>query len=218
RARTLDIPAERGQIMDRSGSILVDSRPSIAVVLSPPDLPHSPAQRSRLYARLESVLQIAPTRERCKIAGRGVLRLGPIRCEVAQQLAQLPYQNVTIKKDVPAAVQYYIAERQDQFPGVNVEQIWLRRYPLHTLAAQLFGTIGPINKDEIHERRYRGVSPNAIIGQSGLEWYYDRYLRGTDGAERVQVDALGRFKGDISQKKPTAGHSLKLSLDVSVQR
>ena len=37
------------------------------------------------------------------------------------------------------------------------------------------------------------MSPNAIIGQSGLEAYYDRYLRGTDGAEQVQVNALGQF-------------------------
>jgi penicillin-binding protein 2 len=218
RVRTLDIPAERGQISDRSGSILVDSRPSIAVVLSPPDLPRSFTQRNRMYARLESILGISPARERCKVPGRGVLRLGPIRCAVATQLALLPYQNVTIKKDVAPAVQYYLAERQDQFPGVDVEQIWLRRYPLHTLAAQLFGTIGRISATEVHERRYRGVSPNAIVGQSGLEWYYDRYLRGTDGAEQVQVDALGRFKGDISQTKPITGHSLKLSLDVGLQR
>jgi penicillin-binding protein 2 len=216
--RTLDIPAQRGTIVDRSGTTLVDSRPSIAVVLSPPDLPHNPRARSNLYSRLESLLKIAPTRERCKIAGRGVLRLGPIRCTVAQQLALLPYQNVTIKTDVSRFVQYYIAERQDQFPGVNIEQVWLRRYPLASLAAQLFGTIGPINKDELKEKRYRGVSQNAIIGQSGLEWYYDRYLRGTDGSQRVQVDALGRFKGYLQQTPPVAGHSLKLSLDVGLQR
>jgi penicillin-binding protein 2 len=218
RFRTLDIPAQRGNILDRSGSVLVDSRPSIAIVLSPPDLPHRTGQRLRLYARLESMLGIPPARERCPVAGHGVHRLGPIRCAVAQQLALLPYQNVTIKKDVPPAVQYYIAERQDQFPGVSVEQIWLRRYPLHSLAAQLFGTIGPISPTEVKNRRYRGVSPNAIVGQSGLEWYYDRYLRGTDGAEKVQVDALGRFKGDISQTPPSTGHSLKLSLDVGLQR
>jgi penicillin-binding protein 2 len=101
---------------------------------------------------------------------------------------------------------------------VSVEQVWLRRYPLHDLAAQLFGTVGPITQPELHEARYRGVNQQSIVGQSGLEWYYDRYLRGKDGAERIQVDALGRFKGYLSQRKPIAGHSLKLSLNLGLQK
>ena len=132
-------------------------------------------------------------------------RLAPIQCAAAQQQALLPYANVTVKTDVRPQVQYYLAERQDQFPGVNVEQVWLRRYPLGDKAAQLFGTVGPINASEVHTARYRGVSQNAIVGQSGLEWYYDHYLRGDDGAARVQVDALGRFKGYLSQTRPVAG-------------
>ena len=46
-------------------------------------------------------------------------RLAPIPCAVAQQLALLPYANVTLKTDVPNDVHYYLAERQDQFPGVQ---------------------------------------------------------------------------------------------------
>ena len=190
RVRHLDVPAQRGQILDRSGNVLVDSRPSMAVQLSPPDLPHNPHQQSLLYARLAAVLQISTKRGRCPVAVHGkrkVFLLGPIRCAVAQQLALLPYANVTIKTDVSKYVQYYLAERQDQFPGVNVQKVWLRQYPLHTLAAQLFGTVGPINPLEVHTARYRGVSQNAIVGQSGLEWYYDRYLRGRDGSTTVQV-------------------------------
>ena len=218
RVRDIAIPSPRGQILDRSGNILVDSRPSIAIQLSPPDLPQNPARRRHLYTRLAGVLGMSTRRQRCPVAGHGVLRMAPIPCAVAQQQALLPYANVTVKADVDRSVQFYLAERQDQFPGVNVEQVWLRSYPLNDTAAQLFGTVGPINATEIHETRYRGVSQNAIIGKSGLEWYYDHYLRGQDGAERVQVDALGHFTGELSQRKPNPGHSLKLSLDVSLQK
>jgi penicillin-binding protein 2 len=218
RVRDIGIPAPRGQILDRSGNILVDSRSAIAVQLSPPDLPRNPVRRGRLYSRLAEVLGIPTQRKRCPVVGHGVRRLAPIPCDVAQQQALLPYANVTIKTDVSKYVHYYLAERADEFPGVNVEQVYLRSYPLHSLAAQLFGTVGPINSTEVYEPRYRGVSQNAIIGQSGLEWYYDRYLRGEDGADRVQVDSLGRFKGDLSQSKPIPGHSLKLSLDVGLQQ
>ncbi len=65
----------------------------------------------------------------------------------------------------------------------------------------------------VHDPRFRGVSQNDVVGQSGLEWYYDRYLQGVDGADRVQVNALGQFNGYLSEHKPIPGHNLKLSLE-----
>ena len=224
--RSIDIPARRGNIVDRSGNLLVDSRSAIAVQISPPDLPvpmqtsllaHPPRADAALYDHLAGVLGMPTNPGRCPIDGVGVVHLSPIGCAVAQGYAQLPYQDVTVKTDVSKYVQYFIQERQDRFPGVTVGQVWLRRYPLGTLAAQLFGTVGRITAPEVHEARYRGVSENATVGQSGLEWYYDKYLRGQDGAARVQVDALGGFQGDLSEIKPVAGHTLKLSLDVPLQ-
>ncbi len=227
RARSISVPAPRGQILDRSGTVLVDSTPVPAVLISPPDLPvpittslltSPPPADQRVYDRLASVLGISTRPMRCRVPGQGIASLTRIACAVAQKWAVLPYANVTIKTDVPNDVQYYIQERSDQFTGVDVEQVWLRRYPMKELAAQLFGTVGPINSSEVHEKRYKGVSQSAVVGQSGLEWYYDNYLRGLDGADRVQVDALGRFRGDLSQRQPVAGNNLKLSLDVKLQQ
>ena len=78
--------------------------------------------------------------------------------------------------------------------------------------------MGPISPQEVKDPHYKGVSQNAIVGQSGLEWYYDRYLRGQDGAQRVQVDSLGRFTRYLSGRTPVAGHNLRLSLDVGLQK
>jgi penicillin-binding protein 2 len=218
RVRDIAIPAQRGEIVDRSGNVLVDSRSAIAVQIAPPDLPASPAKRRNLYLRLAQVLGVSTQPKRCPVARRGVLFLAQIPCTVSQQRALLPYANVTIAKDVPPAVHFYLAERQDQFPGVEEPTIYLRSYPLKDLAAQLFGTVGPINAQEIPQPHFRGVNQNSVVGQSGLEWYYDHYLRGQDGADRVQVDALGRFKGYLSRNRPVGGHSLKLSLDIGLQK
>jgi penicillin-binding protein 2 len=227
RVRQVAIPAPRGEIWDRNGAVLVASRKALAVQVSPPDLPvpiqatdrgRAPAKDRVLYRRLAKVLDMPTKPAKCKVSGQGVLRLAPIPCDIAQQQALLPYADVTIKTDVSKYVQYYLAERQDEFPGVNVQQVYLRNYPLNTVAAQLFGTVGPISAAEVKQPRNRGVSENAIIGQSGLEYYYDRYLRGRDGADRVQVNALGRFTRDLSRRNPIPGHNLKLSLDVGVQK
>jgi penicillin-binding protein 2 len=227
RVRDIAVPAERGEILDRGGALLVSSKQAIAVQISPPDLPvpltpavlaHTPLKDARLYGRLAGVLGMSTKRQSCEVAGQGVLRLSPIACVVAQGYALVPYANVTIKKDVSNAVLYYLQERQNRFPGVEVQKIWLRTYPLHDVAAQLFGTIGPVSPVELKERRFRGVPRSSIVGQSGLEWYYNHYLQGTDGIDRVQVDALGRFTGAAGGTTPVAGHNLKLSLDVGLQK
>jgi penicillin-binding protein 2 len=216
--RDIAFAAPRGEIVDRGGSVLVNSRTALSVGLAVPDLPKSAAARNRLYRRLEVALAISTKPGRCPVAGAGVLHVPPIACKVAQQQALLPYADVTLKTDVSKYVLYYLEERQDEFPGVTVEKVWLRHYPLHQLAAQLFGTVGPISPQEIHEPRFRGVPENAIVGQSGLEWAYDTYLRGQDGADRIQVDALGRFRGYLSRRSAIPGHTLKLSLDVNLER
>jgi penicillin-binding protein 2 len=230
RVRNVAVPAQRGEILDKTGNVLVDSRQALAVQITPTDLPTSPAAQRGLYRRLAMVLGFSPRATRCriptgaaKVGGRYVEtyrteHLARIPCDVVKQLAILPYANVTLKTDVPRQVQYYLAERQQSFPAVVVQKIYVRNYPLGGLAAQLFGTVGPINAQEIASNAYRGISQNAIIGQSGLEASYDQFLRGTDGEQRVTVDSLGRPTGEATLTPPVSGHNLSLSLSESLQR
>lgn len=230
RVRNVAVPAQRGEILDRAGNRLVDSRQALAVQISPTDLPVSPAAQRGLYRRLAVVLGFSPRATRCHIPTGSVKvakhyvetyrtqRLARIPCDVIKQLAILPYANVTLKTDVARQVQYYLSERQQSFPAVVVQKIYVRDYPLDGLAAQLFGTVGPINGQEIASKAYQGISRNAIIGQSGLEAAYDQFLRGTDGEQRVTVDSLGRPTGEATLTPPVSGHNLSLSVSEPLQR
>jgi penicillin-binding protein 2 len=218
RTREIAIPAQRGDMVDRSGTQLVESRQAVAIQLDPVEIPQNPAARDAMFRRLSVVLGMSTKPVRCRIAGQGVQTLGPIDCKVAQQHALLPYANVTVTTDVRKPVYLYLAERQEQFPGVLEPTVFVRSYPLHDLAAQLFGTVGPINAAELHQSHFKGVSQNSIVGQTGLEYSYDHYLRGADGADRVQVNAAGRFTKELAQQPPVAGHTLRLSLDIGLQK
>jgi len=223
RVRDISIAAPRGEILDSTGDVLVQSVPGTTVQISPPDLPTSPPARRRLFRRLAFVLGMSDQRSKCPVDGHGVQRLTPIACLVAQGVAQLPYASVTIKADVSKYVLYYLSERQSAFPGVTVQRQWLPSYPYKGLAAQLLGTVGRIScvsrgNCELHDPHFRGVSQNDVVGQSGLEWYYNRYLQGVDGADRVQVNALGQFTGYLSEHKPIPGQNLKLSLNLDLQK
>ncbi|MDQ6836618.1 MAG: penicillin-binding protein 2 [Actinomycetota bacterium] len=217
RTRDIAVAAPRGEIVDRSGTVLVSSTKALVLQISPPDLPHGAHAQDVLFRRLAHVLGMSARPRRCRVAGAGTQVLAPIACDVRQQLALLPYANVTIKQ-VNRFVQYYLAERSQQFEGVQVNSIYVPAYPQGQVAAQLLGTVGRITPQEVKQTAYRGVSPNAIIGQSGLEGWYDRYLRGADGAENVQVDALGRATGVISKHNPVSGHNLALSINTKLQR
>jgi penicillin-binding protein 2 len=231
RTRNVTLFAQRGEILDSSGNILVGSHQTVSVQIAPQSLPvplqavpigeappPPPAADKVVYRRLARLLGISRKPGKCAVVAHKTVRLAPIPCLVVQQQALAGYANVTIKNDVPRWAQFYIAERQELFPGVQVPKIYVRQYPLKDLAAQLFGTIGPITSHEVTEKRYKGVSHQAIVGQSGLEWYYDRYLRGVNGSEQVQVDSVGHFTkyGHITQ--PTAGDNLNLSLNTKLQR
>jgi penicillin-binding protein 2 len=62
-----------------------------------------------------------------------------------------------------------------------------------------------------------GLPLGAIIGKMGLERSYDAVLRGEDGERRVIVDSRGKEVSKLDDKRPAAGHPIRLTLDSDVQ-
>jgi penicillin-binding protein 2 len=229
RVRDVTIPAQRGRILDRNGAVLVSSTKALSVQIVPTRLPVKmslanirtpPHADEVVFDRLARVLGMKTARRRCTIAASTQRhpRLSPIACEVAQQLSLQPFGDVTVKANTSKYVEYYVAERQNEYPGVQVQQTWITGYPQGTLAAQVLGTVGQISPEELKGGRYPGAVQGEVVGQSGLEAEYDQFLRGTDGEQKVEIDADGLPTGIGKTVQPIAGHSLQTSLDQQVQR
>jgi penicillin-binding protein 2 len=217
RVRHIVVQAPRGEMLDRNGVPLVESRRAVAVVVSPPKLPEDPAARRRELTRLSRVLGMSRRSQRCSV-GNDVIRAMELDCLVRRGVWNLPYADVTVKTDVSREIAFFLAERAQEFPGASIQQVFLRRYRFGGLGAQVFGTVGQINERQLKLDHYRGVRGGTTVGQSGLEFTYDRYLRGRDGATRVQVDAFGQAKGYLPTRAPVPGANLRLSLDLRLQR
>jgi penicillin-binding protein 2 len=202
RVREIKVQAPRGEIVDRDGRKLVDNRPAMAVVLTPDRLPKDIDARRALYRRLGKLLDLRP---------RALAR------DVEPQLSALPYSTVTVKQDVSDQLAWYLLEHRDDFRGADVERVFLRSYPHHEIGAHLFGTVGELNPDQEKDPRYRDVDLGDRVGQSGIELQYDRFLRGRNGASRLQVDALGNLNQRLSKREPVQGRQLRLSVDLDVQ-
>lgn len=221
RVRRVTVQAPRGEMTDRNGRVLVENRNAVAVVVSPTTLPEDRGRRRELFTRLSRVLGRTTRPDDCRFGSgrtRVVKQLMPVECEVDQNIGVLPYADVVVEPDASRAVYSYLAERAQQFPGVQIQNAWVREYPFKTVGAHLFGTVGQVSEEQLRDPRYRGVRGGTIVGQDGLEATYDRYLRGTNGAQRIQVDAEGRAKGRLTTQEPQKGSNLQLSIDAALQR
>ncbi len=204
RTREYRVSAPRGDILDRSGRVLVDNRTSLALQLNPRKLP------VRLTRRRAELAQLA---ELTHSSLRRVRRL------MHEQLVTAPSAPVTLRRDVGHYLVYYLEENHDRFPGVEVQRVFVRRYPHGTLAAHILGNVGEVSEEQLKEPRYRGLQPGDEIGQDGVEDTYDRFLRGKPGLMRIQVDAFGQptRNGQLVSKQPVPGEDLRLSIDSAVQ-
>jgi penicillin-binding protein 2 len=204
RVRDLPIPAPRGQILDRAGQPIVASRTTNAVQIVPSALPPAGAPRLALYKRLGALLQLSPGRiEALVVRGRTAVRYAP----------------VTVKTDAGPGVLTVLAERQSEFPGVVQQPVAIRAYPYGQMAAQVLGYVGQVSEGELKLRAFHGVSAGTVVGQEGLEYYYDRYLRGEAGVQRVGVNAAGYpVPSSLAAKLPRSGHSLRVTLDLGLQK
>jgi penicillin-binding protein 2 len=203
RVRELKVQAPRGEMLDRHGKVLVDNRTSLSLQVRPDELPKNNEARNHELKRLGEVAQ---------------LPFGKIKREIKEQTTLLPASPVTLEQKVDKDLVYALRERQDRFPGVSAEQIYVRDYPFGSLAAHLFGYVSEINPDQLKEQVYDGLEPGDRIGAAGLESQYDSVLRGRNGAIRVQVDASGEPRGrELSRVNPVSGDNLKLTLDAKIQ-
>jgi penicillin-binding protein 2 len=204
RVRQIPIQAPRGNIVDRSGNnVLVSSRQAVAVQINQSQLPAGRAARADLYTRLGKVIGMSPAAIR----------------KIMHSKTNVPYANVTIKVDAGEKALVTLGENKSAFPSVAETPVYVRAYPLKDLAAQVLGYAGAISPNELKLSRFAGVADNGVVGQAGVEWQYDQFLRGTDGIQRVQVDSQGLPTGQPPHTTaPRPGHELKLSLDLGLEQ
>jgi penicillin-binding protein 2 len=203
RVREIKVQAPRGEIVDRHGQVLVENRPSLSIKLAPDKLPEDPGARDEVYRRLAKLLNLNPRRLEKRVEG---------------ELKTVPFAKPTIKQDVPWQLVAFVLERQTKFPGVEPEREFLREYPHGSVGAHLFGQVGEVNEKQLKDQRYNGVDLGDRVGQAGIEAEYDRFLRGRNGAARVEVDALGNLTKTLKRINTQQGSQLRLSVDLDVQR
>ena len=203
RLRTVITEAPRGAITDRNGKALVTSKEVLNLVAQPQDLVGDAGART--LTRLSAAL------------GHPA---GYFAAKVARAQKASPFEAVVLEEDASPQLQAYVEERRAQLPGIDLQSAYKREYPNGTMAAHLLGYTGPIPAESARKYRDQGYLGNETVGRAGIESQYEEYLRGIAGRQQVEVDARGDIvgRGVISQTSPRPGQTLRLSIDLSVQK
>lgn len=220
--KELRVPADRGFILDRNHRVLVDSRPSYDVTLTPyfcgKQCDELLGQLGKLLSLSDEELERAQQRLQ---AARGLERFRPFTVKVDIAREEL---DIVEAHRVPGALS-----------GVDVIPAPHRSYRYGAWGGHLFGYMNEIGAEELKranadiEKRNDGellYQLGDYVGRRGLERRWESTLRGLDGRRRVVVDAKGNAKGgDLEELIPEdqrfeasrPGRNLVLSIDWRLQ-
>lgn len=210
--RLIPVAAPRGIIYDRYGHVLVRSRPSFVVGLIPSEV----TDIDKVLATLAVTLGVPEKQLRYRLLHhRGVNYRDFAEVQVYE-----PYGPVVLANDLPVAKVARLSELLDDLPGVDLEVQPIRDYPLGETGAATFGYVGQISEAEYERRKHEGYTPNDVIGKDGIEYVYDKYLRGEAGGQRVVVDATGAVVPSIKlpSKAAVPGDTLITNIDERLER
>ena len=101
----------------------------------------------------------------------------------------------------------------NNFQGCNIRQNTARDYVYGSTLSQVLGYTARINKDEYSNSE--GYSINDYIGKTGLEKYYEAYLRGKTGQAKSASSSKNRTEAVL---EPKAGDNLVLNIDADLQK
>ncbi|MBW4028932.1 penicillin-binding protein 2 [Acidipila rosea] len=199
RIRKVPILAPRGKIFDREGRLIVDNYPSVSCFLV----------REQGHDYMADLPLIA----------RGLhMTVEQIEAILKKYRTAPKYQPLPLKQDITPDEQEFIEAHRDEMPELETIDEQRRLYPRDGFAAHLVGYVGEVSEEMLDDPRYAYYAPGDVVGRSGVEESYDSILRGTDGSRDVLVDSHGREMGRLGTEHAIPGKSLKLTIDIDIQR
>ena len=126
-------------------------------------------------------------------------------------------KSITIATNVNEEVVAQVSERNADFPGVSITTNAARTYLTGSLAAHVIGYTGKIKEEEYNEKKDT-YTIDDIIGKTGVEYIFEKYLKGKDGSKQVEMSVDGTITGESVSENAIAGSDVVLTIDSSLQQ
>ncbi len=187
----------RGMILDSYGKVLVDNQTSFDLIY----IPNRPEDKKRVISELSNLY---------------ASRSWKIPEEFSQIGKAHPFIPSKIDRNISREKLALIETRSLELPGVATEVVPIRKYVAGEMIAHIVGYVSEVSPGEL-EKSNGKYGPGDMVGKYGIEKYYDAYLRGKNGAEQVEVNALGRAVRGLGKINPVPGYNLVLTIDAYLQ-
>ncbi|MFD2516939.1 penicillin-binding protein 2 [Salinimicrobium flavum] len=188
---------QRGFIFDRNGDLMVSNQPSYDVMVIPRNVkPFDTTEFCKILSLTPD--QLVNRLDKAKIYSP---RLPSV---VVPQLTKSEYA--------------YLQEKMRKYEGFYIQKRSLRDYYTEH-GASLLGFISEVNQRKVKEDPY--YLSGDLIGNTGIEGFYEEELRGVKGVKYIQKDRfnrdIGPYKGGVFDTLPRKGKDLTITIDAELQ-
>lgn len=205
RIRILNTKAPRGVIYDRHQNLLVENVARTTLAVVPVDLPNDD-EELRIIA--EKISEIGAT------STPAVLRL-------LEEQSPYSYQPVTVVGELTHEQAIATEILSGKYPGVILKTESIRNYLTSTSTpslAHVIGYTGKLEPDRLEQYLEDGYLFDDIVGKTGIESFYEKELKGVNGRQQVEVDAIGQTKEILASESAVSGRNLVLTIDHELQK
>lgn len=194
----------RGIIYDRDGRLVVYNQPAYDVMVIPRDI--------KDFDTLDFCQAVNISPEDL------VKRMEDMR-DRRRNPGWSPYSPQKLLTHLSAEEYGRLQEKLYRFPGFYIQKRILREYN-YKCASNVLGNIREVAPADMEKDPY--YARGDYMGDIGVEYTYERFLRGVKGTEVLMRDALGRIQGRYEEgaldREATAGKNIKLSLNIELQQ
>lgn len=131
-------------------------------------------------------------------------------------LARLALPYTVVRNLTPEQIARF-EEQPLRMPGLDIEVQSTRTYPHNGTAAHIVGALRRDDSSTQGEESFFSYRMADYRGELGVEWGFDRYLRGVAGAKSVLVNNVGYRQTEHVWSEADPGSNVVLTVDMRIQ-
>ncbi len=196
--RLIEQKSPRGIITDRNGEILVKNRLAYNIAIIPQEF----KEKDSTFNILSKLLDVEEETLNKNF----------------KKNYYAPFAPILIKKNITKKQAMMIEQKKTALPGIIIETFPERSYLHGKICSHILGYLGLVSKSKISKLKEYGYSVKDLVGHTGVEEFFDRFLKGKDGGTQIKADNRGRQVEVLAMRSPEKGKDVAITIDLRIQK